>query len=144
MQYLSKSSAQTKKIARDLAKKIIRKRLKNTAQIIALKGELGAGKTTFIQGFIKHLCAVQKVRSPTFLLIKKYPIQKERDIFHIDCYRIKNYKELIVLGIRAVLQNPANIVLIEWAERVQPILPKKKITVHIDHVSKNERKINIK
>ncbi len=119
--------------------------------IIALEGELGAGKTTFIQAFVKALGVKEKVKSPTFNILKKYkipnvPILKlhaPRFVYHIDCYRLKDHKEAIPLGIQDVFKEKNCIVLIEWPERIKKILPKKLVLVHIDHISKNKRKIRI-
>ena len=154
----SHSPKQTQKIAADLARKIIKTK---KGAIVALEGELGAGKTTFIQGFAKALGIKSKIKSPTFNIIKKYRIPKNvknrafnisngyspvaiRYIYHIDCYRLKDHKEAIPLGTKDIFEEPDCFVLIEWPERIKKILPKKHITVHIDHVSENERKVTIK
>lgn len=146
MQSVSHSIRETKNIAAKLARKIIARPNRKGAQVIALEGELGAGKTTFAQGFARALGIKQKVKSPTFLLIKSYPVKTKNYAFlyHIDCYRVSNYKELVPTGIRDILAEPANIVLVEWPERIRPILPKRITVVHIDHSSESSRKIKIK
>ena len=65
-------------------------------------------------------------------------------LVHIDAYRLKDHQELITLGIKEILENPENIVLIEWSDRVEKILPKKYIKIHFDHISERERKITVK
>ena len=94
---------------------------KKNALILALSGNLGSGKTTFIQGFLRAAGIRRKITSPTFVLIKNYKIQTEnyKRVYHIDCYRIKKSKELLDLGLKEILNNPENIVLIEWPERIK-------------------------
>jgi tRNA threonylcarbamoyladenosine biosynthesis protein TsaE len=145
MVFKTKNARETKKVAADLARKIIKTKLQRQACIIALEGELGAGKTTFIQGFAKALKIKQKITSPTFVLIRSYNLSAMtyKLLYHIDAFRLKDWHDLISLSIKEIFANPQNIVLIEWAERVKSILPKKRINIHIDHIGKNERKISI-
>ncbi len=131
---------ETKKIATDLARKIIKTK---KGAVIALEGELGAGKTVFVKGFVKALGVKSKIKSPTFVLMKKY-VSRGTNLYHLDCYRVKDEKDLRIPELNEILEASHNIVMIEWAERVRKILPKKHITVHIDHISENERKITIK
>ncbi len=141
---VSKSLNATQKIASDLAKKIISTKSIDGAYVIGLEGELGAGKTTFVKGFAKALGVKERITSPTFVIMKRYELRGVyKLLYHIDAYRLKDEKELIQLGIEEIFSNPGNIVLIEWADRVKKILPKNRISIHMDHVSKKERKINI-
>ena len=157
MIYKTKSPKETQKIASLLAEKI--KKTANTtrgALVVAMEGELGAGKTVFTQGFAKALKIKAKIKSPTFVLMKHYPIPDSglrikktisnqqltiSNFYHLDCYRLKNYKDLLPLGVKEILKEPANIILVECAERVKPILPRNCIKVHIDHIGSKERKI---
>lgn len=111
---------------------------------------MGAGKTTFVQGLAKALGIKAKIKSPTFTLIKKYPIRLMSlrayglaSLYHIDCYRLRDHRDLKILGIYEILKNQENLVVIEWADRVKKILPRKHIRIHIDHIDENTRKINI-
>ena len=107
---------------------------------MALSGELGGGKTTFVQGFMTGAGIKKKITSPTFVLLKNYKL-----IYHIDCYRLKKAKELLDLGLREILINPKNIVLIEWPEIVKKYLPKSAIWIKFKYGKKeNERIINFK
>ena len=152
MIYLSKSEKETQKIAGDLALKIMKNpstRLR--ASVITLEGKLGAGKTTFVKGFAKALGIKAKVKSPTFVLMKKYPLKlaslhayQLANLYHLDCYRVRDHRDLTTLDLKSLFKSPDNIVLIEWPERVSKILPKKLIRVHIDHIDNNKRKITIK
>ena len=135
----SHSPKQTQKIAADLARKIIKTK---KGAIVALEGELGAGKTTFIQGFAKALGIKSKIKSPTFVLMKKY-VSHGTNLYHLDCYRVDSPKDLKIPELKEILKSSYNIVLIEWAERVREILPKKHITIYIDHISESNRKIKI-
>lgn len=143
---VSNSLTATQKIASDLAKKIISTKSLSGAYIIGLEGELGAGKTTFVKGFAKALGIKEKITSPTFVIMKRYELRDMgyKFLYHIDAYRLKNEKELIKLDIKEIFSDSQNIVLIEWADRVKKILPKGYISIHMDHVSERERKINIK
>ena len=109
----------------------------NHAIVFALEGELGAGKTTFVQKFAKACGITEPVLSPTFVILKKYG-----NLIHIDAYRITG-KDLLAFGIEEIFKNPKNIVMIEWADRVRDILPKDRITIKFDHVDANTRKIQI-
>lgn len=144
MEFLSKSPEETKKIAADLAQKIIKTK---KGAVIAMEGELGAGKTTFIQGFIASLGIDEKVKSPTFVIMKKYSIHggtyRGTNLYHLDCYRIADHKDLRIPEFEEILNEEGSIVFIEWAERIREILPKNHLTVHIDHIDNNQRKIKI-
>ena len=140
-EHVSQSTSQTAELATSLAHQILG-HTRQSAIVVALEGDLGAGKTTFTQAFAQALGVSNKVKSPTFNLIKKYSASG-RHLYHIDCYRLKNSEDLKKLGIGEVLQDPNNIVLIEWAERVEDILPRNVIRIYFDHLSQNSRKIKI-
>lgn len=143
MEYLSKSVLETEKIAAELAQKIFLQQTQNKATVVALEGELGAGKTTFVKAFAKALGVKEKLSSPTFVIMRSYQLSTAsyQLLVHIDAYRLDGGEELELLGIDDIFTGPENIVLIEWAERVADILPAKHLTIHIDHISENERKI---
>ncbi|MBI2053867.1 MAG: tRNA (adenosine(37)-N6)-threonylcarbamoyltransferase complex ATPase subunit type 1 TsaE [Candidatus Staskawiczbacteria bacterium] len=132
-------------MAADLAKKLLAEKTR-WALILALSGELGSGKTTFIKGFSKTLGVREKILSPTFVLIHRHKIKKSgfKNLYHIDAYRLKSQKDLLKLGIKEIFGNPENIVLIEWADRVKNAIPKDAIWIHFDHLEKNTRRITIK
>jgi len=140
--YKTTSSKQTKKLAGFLAKKFLKIKRKN-ALILALQGELGAGKTTFVQGFLRGLGIKKKITSPTFVLIKYYMLHAScfKNTYHIDCYRIKKADELLNLGLKEILNVSQNIVLIEWAERIQRALPKDAIWIKFEHGPKENIRV---
>jgi len=125
------SPEQMKHFANNLAKKILKQPLKKGAFVVALQGELGAGKTTFAQGFAQGLNIEEKILSPTFVIMKRFEILK-RSFYHIDCYRV-NAKEIKELGFEEIVSNSNNIILIEWAERIKKILPKDIIYLEMEH-----------
>lgn len=145
MNYVSQSPGQTKKIAAALVKKVIKAGLGKAALVIALEGELGTGKTTFIKGLAKALGIKQKISSPTFILLKIYKLKTKRfsHLVHLDAYRLKNYKDLRPLGFEELATEPKNIILIEWADRVKNILPLPRITIRIDHFGNKDKKRTI-
>lgn len=115
--------------------------------VFALRGELGAGKTTFVQGFFKGLGLKKYAASPTFIIMRRHvlPRKKFSNVFHVDAYRLKKADGLRALGFEDVLANPRNIVLVEWAERARGILPKDAVWLEFRHGRReNERHIMIK
>ncbi len=145
MIFKSTSPAFTQKIAARLARKIIKIKLKN-ALVIGLTGELGTGKTNFIQGFAKELKIRERLTSPTFVIVRNYNLKLKnyKNLFHVDAYRLKNIKETKILNFEPIIENPENIILIEWAERIKKILPKETIWINFEHGKKeNERTIKI-
>jgi tRNA threonylcarbamoyladenosine biosynthesis protein TsaE len=141
---ISKNTEDTEKIAKDFIKNI--KSYNKSATLIALSGELGAGKTTFTQALGKHLGIKNKINSPTFVIMKKYALKSnEHDfLFHLDAYRLKNEKELEKLGWAEIIANPKNLIFIEWPENVKKAIPKKHISIKISHIKEGERKFEIK
>ena len=121
----------TQRIAKELGITILHSPKGEGAFVLALKGELGAGKTSFVQGLAKGLGIKEKVLSPTFLIVKRFHVSRSRfqAFYHIDCYRLKNPKELLDLEWKKIIQNPHNIVAVEWAGRVKSIIPKDALWI---------------
>lgn len=157
---ITKTPKKTQKVAKILAAEILSLQDREKAFIITLDGELGAGKTTFTQGFVAGLGIKEEIYSPTFLIMKKIELHKHllqaksyppagglktnfKNLYHLDCYRLKNEKDLIDLGMKEILADPENIVLIEWAERVKKILPKDIIKINFKYLSMKERELEI-
>jgi len=142
----TKSPAQTKKLGELLAKEILQTHIRKEALILGLEGDLGGGKTTFLQGFAKGLGIKEKITSPTFVIIKRFHVlcSMSHDFYHLDCYRIQKPKEILDLGFRKIISNPKNIIVVEWADRVRKIMPKRVIWITFKFVNKNKRKIVIK
>lgn len=149
--YQSSSSAETKRFGKKLAESFAERKSRRArskhALVIALMGELGSGKTTFVQGFLLGFGVRSGGSSPTFILIKRYAVRHKlfADIYHVDAYRIRKPKEFLALGFRKILDDKKNIVLVEWAERVKKILPKKIIELRFGHGhNKDQRTIEIR
>lgn len=143
--FASKSAVETKSFAASLASDLLNRPLGKKALVIPLVGDLGAGKTTFVKGFISGFGIRSKVLSPTFVIIKRYPIKKSgsfKNIYHLDCYRIKDYRDLEILGIKEIIADPQNIVLIEWPENAGPYGLGKSITLLHKH-EENSRNIRV-
>lgn len=131
MQYTTNSEKETNSLAEKLAQSL-------HGNIFALTGELGAGKTIFVQGFAKGLGIREKIISPTFVLIRQHKIpHTEKTFYHIDLYRIEDISNL---GFQEILSNPNHIVLIEWAEKMKN-LPKNTIKISIQKEDRNKRMI---
>lgn len=139
MKKISDSRIQTQKTAKDFAKKILRLHSWKKAVIIGLSGELGSGKTTFVQGFAKALGVKTRIISPTFVLMKRH-----KNIFHIDAYRTKNPKEILDLGWKDLIKNSENIILVEWPEKIKKIFSKPHFWIEFTHRRKNTRGIDIR
>jgi len=109
--------------------------------VLALVGELGAGKTTFSKFFL-HSAGINKtITSPTFVLMNRYAKGK-KFYYHLDLYRTKNFAEIEALGVPEEWQRDENIFLIEWADKIRRQLPKNTITLKFK-VAKNHRQIEI-
>ncbi len=139
--FTTNSFSQTQNLAKDFIKT-------NKGRILALYGDLGSGKTTFVQGLGKGLGIKKRMTSPTFLIIKSYDIDnkkiKEKYFYHIDLYRIKSNDDVLGLELDEIINNKQNIVVIEWPEKLKKILPKNVINVHFEYLSINKRRIEFK
>lgn len=139
MVYNTSSSDGTQKIAAELAQKY------RDGGIIALTGPLGAGKTTFTQGFARALRIKERLLSPTFVIMRQHDIPgyPMGQLHHIDLYRLGEITEIESLGLAEIFSNPENIILIEWSEKLGDLLPKKAVKIDFEIISDYERKISI-
>lgn len=108
--------------------------------VVALTGELGAGKTCFVQGLVRGLGATAVATSPTFVLVNEY--RGRVPVHHVDLYRTGSLTELLDLGLDELLAGDG-VSVVEWAERAGPLLPSHTIRVHIDGVGDEPRRITI-
>ena len=112
---------------------------------------MGSGKTTFVQGLAEGLGIKQRIISPTFILVRKYALElkakssKLKAFYHIDLYRLEENIEAEVrnLGLEEIWQNPENIVVIEWAEKIKSMIPKKAKWIKFENLGVDKRKIII-
>ena len=145
LKIISKKEKETKKVGKILAQEILKSKIK--PKIIALIGELGAGKTTFIKGFASGLKINKKIISPSFLIFKEYPFfyqKKKYKFYHWDLYRVNQKKEIFNLGFKKIIKDPKNIVAIEWADKIKNILPKETLKIYFYHKNLKEREIRFK
>ncbi len=105
--------------------------------VVAVHGELGAGKTQLIKGICSFLGVKETVNSPTFIIVNEYTSAKFPKIYHFDFYRLKTLDEIINIGFTEYL-NGSGLVLIEWPELVEDILPAHTKKIFIQHQGENE------
>ena len=140
MEYKSCSTEETIKTGKEIAKKL------KGGDIVLLRGDLGAGKTTLTKGIAEGF-GIDEVVSPTFTLMQVYNIQtfkhlNIRTLAHIDTYRLDNQEQLVEVGVEDYLGDPETICLVEWPEKIEGLLKNKKtIEISIETVNDNERKI---
>ncbi len=120
--YLSHNPEETKILGKEIGK------LLGEGDLVALNGDLGAGKTSLIQGIALGLNSEDKVSSPSFSLIKEY--SGDRPIYHFDLYRLNRPEELEDLGYEEYFYGKG-ITLIEWAEKIQKYLPEQLLLIKI-------------
>lgn len=117
------------------------------AYVVALVGELGAGKTTFVQALARELGVASSVQSPTYVLMRSYPIEwgRFKKLIHIDAYRLENPEQFAALKPEQFLNDPEALVCIEWPERLEGVLPKPDLTVRLssDGAAPGERYIEV-
>lgn len=136
------SARKTFLLARKMAKELLRSRV-STPFVIGLFGDLGSGKTTFVKGFAAGLGIKEIVVSPTFLLICRYPFASGT-LYHIDPYRLKDpLGALRSLGFYDMLKEKGAIIIIEWAKRLKPLLPRDTVWIAMRHVGGNKREIRM-
>ena len=129
----------------------------DAAIALGLSGNLGGGKTTFLQGFAKGLRVKEKILSPTFVIMKRFELKNNKfsNFYHIDCYRLKDHDDILELmgfsakggpasGWKDIISNPKNIVAVEWPEKIKRAMPKSATTINFKFISENKREIKFK
>lgn len=130
-----------RKLAAEMASKL--EASPDSATVFGLKGDLGAGKTTFVQGLGAELGVEGPMQSPTFVIEKRYKISRggfER-LIHIDAYRLEGGRELERLGWRDTVSDPGNLVLIEWPELVADAMPEDAGLIRFEHADDGSRNV---
>lgn len=113
----------------------------SAGDVICLEGELGAGKTTFIQGMGEGMGIEVPITSPSFVLVREYRGKDGRPrLYHIDLYRISFIQEALLLGLEDYLYGDG-ISAIEWAEKVAEILPRERLWVRLEYWGEGKRKL---
>jgi len=134
--FITKSAKQTQKLGETYAKEILAICGNKNAIVIGLSGNLGGGKTTFLQGFAKGSGVKEKILSPTFVIMKHF-----KNFYHFDCYRFNKPEDVLELGWKEIISNPKNIVAVEWPEKIKTVLPKNIIFINFKFVDNNTREI---
>lgn len=136
MDFFSRSPEQTRRIGRRLGGAL------QAGDVICLQGDLGAGKTTFVQGVAQGWGSRDAVSSPTFILVNVYRREDEARLFHMDAYRLDSTPEAEELDLETMLaQGP---LLIEWPERIDGLVPPEHLWIRLEHVDDEEREMNFK
>jgi len=132
-------------IVRTTLKEYVYPKTEAGSAVLALHGDLGAGKTTFVQEIARQLGVIETVTSPTFVIMKTYETESEHFemLVHIDAYRIESLEEARPLKLAEVLVAPRTLVCIEWAERIAELLPKNTINLALTVIDESTRKIVI-
>lgn len=134
VQVTSTSAAQTRALGSALA------RVAQPGMVVALEGDLGAGKTTLVGGFAEEMGAVEPVASPTFVLMRVY--RGRLVVYHFDAYRLEETDSLDDLGLEDYLWGDG-VSLVEWAERIDHVLPEDRLDVTIEQVGEHARRVTI-
>lgn len=108
--------------------------------VVACIGPLGAGKTCFLQGLARGLGVTTDVTSPTFILVNQY--RGRLPVYHVDAYRTGSLTELVDLGLEEMLHG-AGVTIVEWADKLLPLLPARTITVTITGLGDEPRELDI-
>ena len=128
------SEAETEAAGAELARRLA------PGTVVALYGDLGAGKTAFVRGRARGLGLIARVSSPTFTIVNEYP--GERELCHFDMYRLESADELFDIGWEDYLRRGA-VCAVEWSERVEEAFEGSELRVRIEKLGDTERKITI-
>lgn len=139
MEILSNSSIETKDLASRISKKL------KPGDMLFLSGELGSGKTTFVQGLVEALGSKDKVQSPTFVINRIYKVNEESEIMqvnHFDLYRLQTQEELRDLDLLDLITTPRSISIFEWPEIVRQAI-ENPIEIRFEGISESVRRISV-
>jgi tRNA threonylcarbamoyladenosine biosynthesis protein TsaE len=132
--YISHSEAETEKLGEQFAKTL------TGGTVVAMYGDLGAGKTAFVRGMARGMGLTCRVSSPTFTIVNEY--EGERELIHFDMYRLESADELFDIGWEDYLGRGA-VCAVEWSEKVEDAFFGDEIVLRIDKLSDTDRKITI-
>ena len=140
MKKITNKEIETFKFAKDFAKKL------KGGDVIGLEGNLGAGKTIFTKGLAAGLGIKKHITSPTFVLMKVYPVKHGaiKNLCHIDAYRIKSAEDLTAIGAEEYFNRLDTVSIVEWADNIKKILPKRTRNIEITNKEGDKRLITYK
>ena len=133
----SRSEEETEKIASQIAAAL------SPGDTVLLRGNLGAGKTVFSRGFARGLGCEDTLSSPTYTIVQEYQLPDGSRLYHMDLYRIADAASALGFGVDEFIDDPKAYKLIEWPERIESLLPEKRLTVEITHKGDEERSLRI-
>ena len=136
MDFLSRSPDQTRHIGARLGASL------QAGDVICLQGDLGAGKTTFVQGVAQGWGSLDSVSSPTYIIVNEYRRDDDNKLFHMDAYRLDSALEAEQLDLDTMLVDGA--LLIEWPDRMNTLIPVDNLWINIEHIVDGERKMLFK
>ena len=136
MDFSSRSPDQTRRIGAHLGGAL------QAGDVVCLQGDLGAGKTTFVQGVAQGWGSLDSVSSPTFIIVNEYGRADSNRLFHMDAYRLDSALEAEQLDLDTMLADGA--LLIEWPERIDGLVPVDNLWISLEHVVDDERKMMFK
>ena len=146
MKVISKSLANTAGVTSTILKNL--KPKKDGATVLLLKGDLGSGKTTFVQALARQLGVKNYITSPTFVLMKSYKIPvltterkglSVKNLVHIDAYRLNSGQDLLSLGWEELVSNPNNLIVLEWPEKVVDLFVGTEQQINFKFIDENTR-----
>lgn len=134
---ITTSEQETLDIARDYASSL------QKGEVVALFGDLGAGKTVFAKGLARGLGISKNISSPTFVVMRVYSTSSSpiKTFCHVDAYRLGSSEELLNIGVQDYLEREDAVVLVEWAEKVKDILPRNSKKIELEYLSPDQRRI---
>jgi tRNA threonylcarbamoyladenosine biosynthesis protein TsaE len=143
MEVTTHSPEETKKLAYRVASVL------KPGKVLALYGELGAGKTTFVRYLVEALGLKSRVQSPTFVIVREYGDPTEgiegrvRKVNHVDLYRIQVREDVAGLGLGEIFNEEGAVTVVEWPELIEDMLPENTARLRFEYVSEGVRKINV-
>lgn len=111
----------------------------NKSDVICLQGDLGAGKTTFVQGLAQGWGSIDLASSPTFILVNEYRRANGSLIFHLDAYRLESTPEAEELDLDSMLAE--GLLIIEWPEKINELIPEDRLWINLEHIQEEHRQM---
>ena len=135
LDFISRSPDQTRRVGMRLGA------LLNPGDVVCLQGDLGAGKTTFVQGLAQGWGSLDSVSSPTFIIVNVYRRADESELYHLDTYRLESAPEAAMLDLDDMLD--AGPLVIEWPERIESVLPNERLWLQLEYIDEEQRRIQV-
>jgi len=136
LEFISRSPEQTRRMGGWLGDTL------EAGDVVCLQGELGAGKTTFVQGLAQGWGSLDPVSSPTFILVNVYRRADGAQLFHLDTYRLESMPEAEELDLESMLAQGA--LIIEWPERLGNLIPEERLWINFDHMDEEHRQMRFR